>query len=425
MIMGKSTTMRVYIKKEMVADVIVYAVVPFNFGKKEGSKGANGICMRVFDTTVALVNCHLTASIGKAGALQKRQLQYAKVVDVLGNKLGNEYFQLNGQFHHIVWMGDLNYRLRGLEADQCITMLKAGEMETLHNKHDELALELGRGSIYMDYTEPEKDWANFYPSYKKDPTRTVEDPTDPEYVEKTYTVDYKQQMYKGGKKKTRMPGWTDRILIRSQRDTKGKIETSDYRAITSQFLTSDHSPVQAILTLKAKKLPEAPPCMYKMRLHNVRIHKSDGTASTATAQHLKVVAPTPFEVDADRPATAKKLEMDEVAPGKPGKAWFFTGMGLQVYGAGVGHHVLVKVNLGPTLKGECTVGVQLADFVAGKTCSYDEPLEYDGISVLGPDSEPLFVSFDLQLFTPAGMSEAISEGVPPEGEPEPEAADDE
>ena len=51
-----------------------------------------------------------------------------------------------------------------------------------------------------------------------------------------------------------------------------------------------------------------------------------------------------------------------------------------------------------------------------------EPLEYDGVSVLGPDSQPLFISFDLQLFTPAGMEAAIAEGVPPE--PEPEDGDD-
>lgn len=418
MVTGKSTTMRVYVKSAMVDDVVVYAVVPFHFGKKEGSKGANGICMRVFDATFALVNCHLTASIGKAGALQKRQSQYAKVVDVLGNKLGNEYFQLNGQFHHIIWMGDLNYRLTGLGADECLKMLQDGQLESLHDKYDELALELGRGSIYMGYTEPEKDWANFYPSYKKDPERTVEDATDPEYVQKTYMVDYKQQVYKGGKTKTRMPGWTDRILLRSQSDCVDKIQASDYRAITRQFLTSDHSPVQAVFTMKAKKIPELPPCMYKMRLHDVRIHNEDGSPSAALAQHLKVVAPAPFEADVDRPPTAKKVDMKDVETGAAGKAWFFTGLGIQVFGADVSHHVMVKANLGPSMKGQCTVALKLADFVAAKTLSFTEPLEYDGVSVLGAGAQKQCISFKLELFTPAGMSAAIAEGVPPEPEPE-------
>lgn len=419
--MGKSTTMRVYIKSELVDDVIVYAVVPFDFGKKEGSKGANGIAMRVFDTTVALVNCHLTASIGKSGALQKRQKQYASVVDTLGNKLGNEYFQLNGQFHHIVWMGDLNYRLAGLEADTCVAMMQGGpgQLQPLHDKHDELALELGRGSIYMGYAEPEKDWANFYPSYKKQPDRPAEDPSDPEFVQKTYMVDYKQQLYKGGKKKTRMPSWTDRILVRSQSDCAEKIQAAEYKAITSQFLTSDHSPVQAVLTLKAKKIPDMPPCMYKMRLHNVRVHSENGSAaSVPAAQHLKVVAPTPFEVDADRPATAKKVAMADVEPGKAGKAWFFTGMGIAAADSDsdVSHHVMLKINLGPTVKGECTVAVKLADFVSGETCEFTKPLEYDGISVLGPDAQKVCISFGLELFNPAGPRP--SEGVPPEPEPE-------
>ena len=435
MIGQKATTMRVYMRSELLEDVIIYAVVPFSFGKKEGSKGANGICMRVFDTTVALVNCHLTASVGKAGALQKRQLQYAKVVDILGNKLGNEYFQLNGQFHHVVWMGDMNYRLTGgLEMADCASIIKTGgeDIIRMHDKHDELALELGRGSIYLNYTEPEKDWPNFNPSYKKVIERTVEDTSDPDWVDKVYLVDYKQQWYKGGKKKLRMPGWTDRFLIRSQHDCKENISCSDYNAITSTFHTSDHSPVQCMVNLNVKKIPECPVCMYKIRLHNVRCHKSDGSPSLAKPNHVKVLAPAPYELDSDRPPVAKKCEIDEVEPGKPGKAWFFVGLGLQLHQSDVGHHILMKVNLSHTLKGECTVGVKLADFVLGKTMSFDEALEYDGIALIGPDAVPLYMSFDMEFFAPAGMGDVIIGAQPTKPisiddttEPEPEEADDE
>ena len=330
----KFTSMRVYMKSELQQDVILYAVVPLNFGKKDGSKGANGIVLRAFDTTVALVNCHLTASVGKAGALQKRQGQYAKVVDRLGNTLGNEYFQLNGQFHHVIWMGDMNYRLTGLELPQCTQMLKEGRLAPLHDKHDELALELGRGIIYKDFKEPEKDFDNFYPSYKKDKHREVEDTSDPDWVEKTYLVDYKQQWYKGGRQKLRMPGWTDRILIRSQEDCRSRIATSNYSAVTNQFLTSDHSPVQAVVTLAVKRLPPCPVCMYKVRVHNVQVLTLAGKPSAAKAKHIKVLAPAPFEVDSDRPPAAKKLEIGEVAPGKPGASWFFVGHGLQLYANG-------------------------------------------------------------------------------------------
>ena len=61
------------------------------------AEGVNGICMRVFDTTVALVNCHLTASIGKAGAEAPEAVR--EVVD-RREQARDEYLQLHGQFPH-------------------------------------------------------------------------------------------------------------------------------------------------------------------------------------------------------------------------------------------------------------------------------------------------------------------------------------
>ena len=44
----------------------------------------------------------------------------------------------------------------------------------------------------------------------------------------------------------------------------------------------------------------------------------------------------------------------------------------------------MKVNLGPTLKGECTVGVKLEDFVNARTNHYESVIEYDGVAVIAP-----------------------------------------
>eukprot|EP01043_Picozoa_sp_COSAG02_P030929 COSAG02_NODE_1998_length_10148_cov_30.517663_4_plen_118_part_00 len=44
--------------------------------------------LRCDGTTIAFVNCHLTAGKGKAGSSKKRVGQYGTVVDTLGRKLG-------------------------------------------------------------------------------------------------------------------------------------------------------------------------------------------------------------------------------------------------------------------------------------------------------------------------------------------------
>ena len=401
MVKQKITSMRVYCKKEIQDNVNVYSHWSLGFGKKEGSKGANGVGMRVFDTTVALVNCHLAAMIGKAGSMGKRQGQYAKVVDVLGNKLGNEFFQLNSQFHHVLWIGDMNYRLLNIEMPDAVKMLREGKQAELF-EYDELGKEVAAGRVFGGYVEPEMDFDNFYPSYKKDKQRESEDHSDPEWVEKTYLVDYKQQWYKGGRTKVRCPAWCDRILIHSHRDCAENISVSNYMSTTDNFFTSDHSPVHCVATLQAKQLPDLPVSMYKMRMFDCKVQKADGSPVGQAAKHIKVVAPAPFEVT-DRPPIAKKLNFSDISVGKPGSTFFFVGMGLQMASAGCGHHFLAKVNIGSSMKGEFSVGLKLADFAAGKTLECVETIDCDGVPVMSDGKEVQLV-FKLELFCPSNAS---------------------
>ena len=174
-------------------------------------------------------------------------------------------------------------------------MLRTGSCA---DKYDELALELGRGAISRA-TRSGEGLANL-------PTgrRTLRDRrgSDGPGVCGENLHGGLQTAGVQGQRKTRMPGWTDRILV-APRQLQGKIQASDGRAITSQFDVR-HSPVQAIFTLQTKKLRAA---AVHAAPSNVRVRKADGSPSPAEARHLKVVAPSPFEVDADCPATAKKL----------------------------------------------------------------------------------------------------------------------
>eukprot|EP01043_Picozoa_sp_COSAG02_P063005 COSAG02_NODE_8824_length_2430_cov_1.687822_3_plen_286_part_00 len=266
------------------------------------------------------------------------------MVDVLGNKLGNEFFQLSTQFHHVIWMGDLNYRL-ALKKDQldvAVDMIKGGDCGDLFEQYDELRMEMAKGVCFHGYVEPPLDYANFAPSYKKYKEREGENHSDPDWVEKTYLVDYKQQWYKGGKNKVRIPAWCDRVLVHSLPDCRDNVSFSDYRSIIDHFLTSDHSPVQAIVTLQAKRLPTVATSMYKMRAYNCRVIKEDGSPFSQAPRHVKCIAPAPFEVT-DRPPVAKKLEMADIGPGQDGTTWFFTGTGIQLAESGARHHFLAKV----------------------------------------------------------------------------------
>jgi hypothetical protein len=372
LITGKLTTMRCYAKKSVQPFVTVFTHWSVGFGKRGGSKGANGLGLRVHDTTLAFVNCHLAALIGKDGSDEMRQSQYAKVVDTLGNKLGNEFFQLNKQCHHVIWMGDLNYRLElpDSEIDTCIQLLSEGKNGDLFHRYDTLHSLIAKGDVFGGYIEPDHDFVNFPPSYKKYKERTEEDRSDPDWVKKVYLVDYTQQWYKGGKQKVRIPGWTDRVLVKSQSDRKSSVACSDYRSITDHFLTSDHSPVQAVVALQVKKLPDLPVSMYKLRLHNCVVVKADNSPFSSAPKHLKIVAPAPFELK-DRPPIAKKLEMADIQPDAPGQTFFFTGMSAKLAASGVSHHFLAKVTFSPALKGEVAVPVQLSDFIVSAAATVD------------------------------------------------------
>jgi hypothetical protein len=76
-----------------------------SFGKTEGSKGGAGVALGIGNTTLAAISCHLAS---KKPLI--RLAQFKELCKVLGAKLGNEFFQLTESFHHVIWLGDLNYR---------------------------------------------------------------------------------------------------------------------------------------------------------------------------------------------------------------------------------------------------------------------------------------------------------------------------
>jgi hypothetical protein len=293
----KFTSIALYVRQELLPHVQLQASCACSFGVTEGSKGAVAMVLRCFGTTVAFVNCHLTANKGRTGKSEKqfgKNSQYSIVTRQLGRKLGrraarpqrhasssslaspslgsplathrgHNYFELGSIFHHVVWMGDMNYKLdKGIEPTEAIDMIRRGQLAELHAQYDTLTMELSRDAddepraCYYNYREPAKVFSHeaaasaaaaaapggsgggggsggagsgaaaaaagempigvFYPTYKKKPRREKPNFSDENWVESEYRIMYKEPWYKGGNTKPRVPGWCDRILYYSLRD---------------------------------------------------------------------------------------------------------------------------------------------------------------------------------------------------------------
>jgi hypothetical protein len=456
MVHPKFTSMAVYVREELMDNVKLCASCGMSFGVTEGSKGAVGMVLRVFGTTVCFVNCHLTANSGKIGNSSKRAAQYSAVVTHLGRKLGatalqrassatdsgalgNCSFELNSLFHHVVWMGDMNFKLsEGITPEEAIALIGRREHETLHERFDTLTKLVKEGAVWYDYKEPTK-MPHFIPTYKKKPYRAaITDHEDPGWVHEEYRTMYKEPWYKGGNTRPRVPGWCDRILYHSLRDldtllTPEKVSVDgqlahNYNAVNDVLLCSDHSPVHAKFQLRTMWSPEEPtmgPSIYNIRLFDVII--CDQTMSHTLSRYgewqdtewdsnmgrmvpidrghldppapgesvserkVRVQVPAPFELDG-RVYEEKQFNMEHLLLEKEGEMFSFCGLNRGSIRPGAAHHLAIKFDIcdgelpdvvsgARPASGQCVVRLPLTDFVSSNTLHFRELLIHNGLPV--------------------------------------------
>ncbi|GMF36443.1 unnamed protein product [Phytophthora fragariaefolia] len=231
------------------------------FKLTSGSKGGVAVALMINHTTIVFVNCHLDARNDTYRREQIRNLNAS-----LGRIMGHYSFDLTEQFHHVVWMGDMNYRIVLLDPQMVLHMLEEGRNLELHDKFDGLLNDRRNGGVFEGFTEPHK-FPDFYPTYKKFPKRGVVNESLPLWPSLVWRVLYKEPFYKGGKVKKRVPGWCDRILIHSLLVSDSKLipekvvdPTSldqtprlidNYRSVNHGvgMDVSDHSPVYGTFVL--------------------------------------------------------------------------------------------------------------------------------------------------------------------------------
>ena len=107
----------------------------------------------------------VTAHMARRRAEARRQ-QYMELTERFGAKLGGRGYGLNESFHHVVWMGDLNYHCVGVSGDEAVKMISRGEHLLLLQKYDEFLRDREDGRSFHGFHEPVMP-DDFLPTYKK------------------------------------------------------------------------------------------------------------------------------------------------------------------------------------------------------------------------------------------------------------------
>ncbi|GLI66127.1 hypothetical protein VaNZ11_009857 [Volvox africanus] len=193
------------------------------------NKGGVGISLRVWETTMAFVNSHLAAHQDRTRA---RNNNYREIIRGLKLDCQGSNMDVLTAFHHVIWVGDLNYRLDyGQQASNptesptqadfaaLVTDVQQGAFAKLLEV-DQLRREMAAKRVFLGFHEGP---INFEPSFK---------------VLRRRGYEYNPQ---------RSPAYCDRILYRSNLPLK-QIRVVSYFS-PSEIATSDHKPVGAVLVV--------------------------------------------------------------------------------------------------------------------------------------------------------------------------------
>lgn len=185
-------------------------------------KGAVAICMSYNGIQMVFISCHLSAH---ARNVEERNSQCRHISHNLFSKYMNPYSK---PAQVTVWLGDLNYRIQGIETHPVRNLIQKNLHRFLTSK-DQLLQEAERGQVFDGYCE---GTLTFKPTYKYDVGSS------------NYDTSYK----------VRVPSWTDRILFKIQDMEEIRASLHSYESV-DDIHSSDHKPVKAHLCLKVNEQP--------------------------------------------------------------------------------------------------------------------------------------------------------------------------
>lgn len=186
-------------------------------GIRRRKKGAVAIRINYKGIRMVFISCHLSAH---ARNVEERNSQCRHISHSLFSKYWNPY---SGPDHVTIWLGDLNYRLQGINTFPARNLIEKNQHMLLTGK-DQLLQEAELGQIFNGYCE---GTLTFKPTYKYN------------VGSNNYDTSYK----------VRVPSWTDRILFKIGDSDQLSASLHCYESIDDVY-SSDHKPVRAHLCLK-------------------------------------------------------------------------------------------------------------------------------------------------------------------------------
>jgi len=214
------------------------------------NKGAVGATFHFHSTTFKVVAAHMAAD--KRGSTTSSSGQRIRDARTLLENLKLDYdlcgYDLHLSCHHVILLGDLNFRVV-LKPGDAVDYLSKGDLESLLDK-DELHGALRDGLVFHGFREAAK--VTFLPTYRRaagEAGRFTREELaagerlklHAERLEQLYTT-----MLADGTERT--PSYTDRVLLHSLSDMKPSLMCTCYNS-HEELALSDHRPVSADLTL--------------------------------------------------------------------------------------------------------------------------------------------------------------------------------
>lgn len=214
-----------------------------------GNKGGTAVSFAVDDLSVCFVSSHLAAHQTKCA---KRNSDYAEIVQ--GIRLGKQKMDILNQFHHVFWLGDLNYRLDFGDQkedepakelwNEMTAMVFNGRYSDLF-QYDQLTREIKEKRAFVGFVEGTYD---FIPTFKVHPAKKIE-----KHIKE---LEAEGKQFKGDKQLVyhpkRSPAYCDRVLWKS---LPGYTLKQTHFNATKAIMTSDHKPVWSVFSLKHFVLP--------------------------------------------------------------------------------------------------------------------------------------------------------------------------
>ena len=195
------------------------------------NKGAIAVSMKVYASPICFIVSHLAAHQDKVDV---RNQNFSDIVEHTSFRgLSEKEDSILTSHHHVVWAGDLNYRI-ALPRPEVCARIERKDYAYLF-KYDQLHTCMQNNTTFNGFTEGKKpEFPPTYRYYRKEGTNLA--------------------LY--NPEKERIPAWCDRVLVRSFPTLKATCE--EYNRCYS-LLPSDHRPVYALWKLEVTIPPAQPP----------------------------------------------------------------------------------------------------------------------------------------------------------------------